>query len=622
MSSSIPYNKSSLLQLHKENLNIISNYLCRNSLPIPDSFGVCFQHPNNLHDFGQEICQTIHINHPLERLKRVLKCFDLLLLPSDKTKILVIIPEDKVLKEMHLHLSDNTTYKLLTPDEHQYYVNYQHNIINEAVVFYKKPQLMIENPSLRYIYFLPKTHKAITDWRSPLHPKMRPIVSDTNSITYNLAKHLLPYLQQIEKTFPTAVTSSLVVSLNVCKLNGSSQITEHSKVITMDVESLFTKIPQEKLLQIVNHYISNIFPPSSDTKDKFMHFLQSIINYNTFQVNTMFYLQRIGLPMGGPLSGTLANIYLGHMEKELSSLPDLQLYNRYMDDILVICTLNANDLEQFINKLQVTYDLKITASYNNTSVNFLDMTIAISQRHKCLKIRPYSKKHFIYPLPTSNSYRIDVNILKSQVLRVWRICTDDMSFSKLTGEYLSYLERRPYYSKIRKAIFSFLRPVKLSTHTWTTYIPICSMCSEILNSLAISINKIIPIESGFLAIKNPVNCHSKWIYILVENDSIYNMINVPSLHYYLIQNNTREISILPIGKLNAHKVQSVLKKFPIIQHYNKENILKKKITFACRINSIFRNPSYVYGIKSIRKRMPKLHSTFNGYKKISRKLCQ
>jgi hypothetical protein len=240
---------------------------------------MCLQSYKIQHDFGQDICQSICNNHPLERLQRILKCFDHLLLPSDKTKILVIIPQDKVVEEMNCHLSDNATYKLLTHYEHEYFVNYQLNIIKEAVIFYNKPQLTIENPSLRYIYFLPKTHKAVAEWRSPLHPKMRPIVSDTNSVTYNLAKHLLPFLQQIEKTFSTAVTSSLAVSLNVCKLNGSNQITNDSKLITMDVESLFTKIPQLKLLQIVNHYISTIFPSSSITKDKFMHFLQSIINY-------------------------------------------------------------------------------------------------------------------------------------------------------------------------------------------------------------------------------------------------------------------------------------------------------------------------------------------------------
>ena len=120
----------------------------------------------------------------------------------------------------------------------------------------------------------------------------------------------------------------------------------------------------------------------------------------------MFYLQQIGLAMGCPLSGSLANIYLGHMEKELSSLPDLQLYNIYMDDILVICTYNDIGLIQFINKLEDAYNLKITASYNTTSVNFLDMTIALSQIFMVLRIRPYSKRHFIYPLPTENDYKI------------------------------------------------------------------------------------------------------------------------------------------------------------------------------------------------------------------------
>jgi hypothetical protein len=76
---------------------------------------------------------------------------------------------------------------------------------------------------------------------------------------------------------------------------------------------------------------------------------------------------------------------------------------------------------------------------------------------------------------------------------------------------------------------------------------------------------------------------------------------------------------LPIGKLNNLKVQSILRKFPLIHHFDKENILKMRATFPNRIHSIFKNPYHVYEIKTIQKKKMKLDTKFNAYKWISRK---
>ena len=133
----------------------------------------------------------------------------------------------------------------------------QSNVSREAASYYNLPKLYNKDPSQRYIYLLPKTHKSITEWRSMLHPKMRPIVSDTNSFTYNLSKHLLPYLQKIENLFSTTITTSLSVYSEVMKINNlpSKCITSKTLLMTVDVESLFTRIPQDQLLQIINYYI-------------------------------------------------------------------------------------------------------------------------------------------------------------------------------------------------------------------------------------------------------------------------------------------------------------------------------------------------------------------------------
>lgn len=168
------------------------------------------------------------------------------------------------------------TYQVLSCVEYQQYRNYQLNTVNDAAAYYKSPKLLPESPSHRYIYFLPKIHKHINEWRSTVHPKMRPIVSDTGSITSNLAKKLLCPLQHIERQFTTTVSSSLVVSYNISILNKYKLINSSTQLATIDVESLFTRIPQSELLDIVNQRLINYFP-SIEKKTKFMQFLQAII---------------------------------------------------------------------------------------------------------------------------------------------------------------------------------------------------------------------------------------------------------------------------------------------------------------------------------------------------------
>jgi retron-type reverse transcriptase len=56
-----------------------------------------------------------------------------------------------------------------------------------------------------------------------------------------------------------------------------------------------------------------------------------------------------GLPMGGSLSPSLANIYLGVLERKIISQysPPILFYRRYMDDLLFILTNNPPFIDTF-----------------------------------------------------------------------------------------------------------------------------------------------------------------------------------------------------------------------------------------------------------------------------------
>jgi hypothetical protein len=414
----------------------------------------------------------------------------------------------------------------------------------------------------------------------------------------------------------------MAVADNINNLQKDVNFTTSFHLATLDVESLFTRIPQDRLLQIITDEIDKVFETSSE-KETFISFLKIIIQCNTFQIHDNYCLQKIGLPMGGPLSGTLANIYLGYIENTFVKLPNLYLYNRYMDDILLITSFTDIEMQNFITFLQTTFQLTITASSNNKSVNFLDMTISLSASKKQFIIHPYSKRRLHYPLPSADmqrGYNLDSNIIKSQILRTYRFSNDDHNFTKSINKYLEHLLSNKYHRRLRKSIFQFLLPLKKSTHRWSTDIPICSSCLNIITINSIVLLKIIKIDKKYLGIKFPINCNSQNISIMYKDEHSYHLTWIPSLHHYFHTNLTStSIHILPLGFLSIPKQKSLLTKFPVIQSSNKDNVMKMNSTHPCHIHPIFKRPSKVYGVPTARKKTLTFGSFFNDYKKMTRR---
>lgn len=617
----VPPKKQALLKLHKFNLTAVTNYLCKNNLPIPNNIEILLQDPQSLKSLSNIKCETLSRNHPFSQLQKILNQFNLVIVPADKTKILVILPEHLLLDELNLHISDCNTYTRLSHTEHQKYVKIQKEIVTEAMLFYNKPSLIVTQPSMRYIYFLPKIHKTLSEWRVKfLHPKMRPIVSDTNSITFLLSKHLLPQLQVVEKLFTSSVPSSLAVCKDIDDVNRQLPNVCSPIMATMDVESLFTNICQLRLLDIIN---SLLIQQRLDDKQRhqLIKCLNIIVRFNTFQIRDEFCLQKIGLPMGGVLSGCLANIYLGQLEKKLLIFPNLLLYNRYMDDIFIIGLFSTGRLERFVSQLRSSFKLTITCSQNHHSVNFLDITIIFSKLYNQFFTYPYSKKQPMYPIPSilaSHNISIDKRIIFSQILRTWRISSHNKEFTRGINTYLQFLlDSSPYHEKLRKLIFNFLLPIKLSTHLWTVDIPLCLDCQSILKVVKINITKILQVHGKYVCIKQPINCQTSPIHIVVETSGYFHLLLISSIHSILqisiTSTSFHNCNILPLGLLKYQQMIQFIKKHPAV---NSNQNIQEKNKYPCALFKLFSNN--FYGIGTTNKKPCCVESFFNKHKRLSR----
>ena len=82
---------------------------------------------------------------------------------------------------------------------------------------------------------------------------------------------------------------------------------------------------QDALIRLLDDELAKL---DINERPYFLNLIAFIIENNTFRVNNEYYHQKIGVPMGGVLSGTLANVYLGILERNIVQNPKILLFRR------------------------------------------------------------------------------------------------------------------------------------------------------------------------------------------------------------------------------------------------------------------------------------------------------
>ena len=124
-------------------------------------------------------------------------------------------------------------------------------------------------------------------------PPGRPIISDCDSESYKVAEYIDHFLQEISQKHPSYIkdTYDFLSKLRTAKVQ------PHTLLITLDVESMYTNIDNEKGLEAVR----NIFQanPSPRRSDKHvLELLELSLKNNDFEFNNETFLQISGTAMG------------------------------------------------------------------------------------------------------------------------------------------------------------------------------------------------------------------------------------------------------------------------------------------------------------------------------------
>lgn len=295
---------------------------------------------------------------------------NIIITQADKGNRTVALYKNEYKIKMKALLDDKNTYRKLRTDPTMKLQKENNKMIlelfmNKHIDDWQKRKLLCTASVAPRIYGLPKIHK-------PEIP-LRPIVSSVQVPCYNLSKYIGQILKNIiSNEYNITNSINLKEQLNNVKLDNGEIL------ISLDVVSLFTNIPINKAIAIIMKKWDIVKSFTKIPKTTFIKILRfCIIDNNYFIYNEDIYSQIFGMPMGNPLSPTIANIILDDLlDESITKLKNnnikIKYITKYVDDILAIVKIDEKDeilntFNLYHKKLQFTMEVE-----KHNSIAFLD----------------------------------------------------------------------------------------------------------------------------------------------------------------------------------------------------------------------------------------------------------
>ena len=217
-------------------------------------------------------------------------------------------------------------------------------------------------------YGLPNIHKTGVP--------LRPILSSRGSASYETAKELAKILKPLAGRPPHHVQNKdFLDSIKNIKIKPDECI------MSYDVSALFTSIPIEPAINIIEKHLKEDTDLHNRTNMKLQHIISLLIfclNNSYFSFQGRFYKQTEGAAMGSPICPIVANLFMEDLEVQaikISSTPPA-LWKRFVDDTFTIIKKeNRKSFRQHLNSIHPNIKFTCEEVRIDGSMPFLDILI-------------------------------------------------------------------------------------------------------------------------------------------------------------------------------------------------------------------------------------------------------
>ena len=123
-------------------------------------------------------------------------------------------------------------------------------------------------------------------------------------------------------------------------------------LVSMDVTSLYTKIPQEEGINTVCQAYEDYHNKEPPIPVRYLReMLSLILQENSFQFDGKDYLQIHGTAMGTKMVVAFANIFMAKIEREILRLSYKKplVWKRFIDDVFSLWNINTHLLSRLID---------------------------------------------------------------------------------------------------------------------------------------------------------------------------------------------------------------------------------------------------------------------------------
>ena len=352
---------------------------------------------------------------------------------ADKCSSVVVMNKEDYIREATRQLSDTNFYIETDNDltkEH-------HNEIEQTLSEFLARELISEpiykcisnkSPKTSSLYLLPKIHKIKQRGQFPAG---RPIISANQSPTEKISA----FVDENIKGSVPLIPSYIKDTTHFISLIESVIIPDNCFLVTLDVTSLYTNIPNNEGLKAVEKSMIKNKPPYT-TPECVLHLLGLVLSKNNFSFNGKNYLQIGGTAMGTKVAPSYANLFMGELEKSLLECCPKEpfMWKRFIDDIFMIWTHSEKELHQFLEYLNTFHhSIKFTMEYSEKNIVFLDTLVKKSPNKNHLLVELYTKPTDTHNYLHFQSYHPSHTKRGGpygQFLRVRRNCTLDSDYEK------------------------------------------------------------------------------------------------------------------------------------------------------------------------------------------------